>query len=334
MLKSLNSIRPLQSTDFRYRRISGRHQISADGKHLIDGVAFGRPFLRRADRPPIRIPSQKRLRFTNDGDDEKDLGQLTFYNQRELAVAKYNDEDELARDGGDEEDYEMVDGDSETLTDELKDLDHDLHEAERSTDLDGAYKSPGPRTRSRKRRRIQGLGLHGEGIFEDGNGDGEDQPSLRGYHNPLLDQYYQDDPVIPPSKRIKRPNANPDLPSALSTLRGKSTTGKQESRRSSSASTRSVHFVGDVLETPVTIREMDDTDESDDEDFKPDEDTSEQVESDKENVEPGPVDRRSEEPVEPQPALASSDSVSTVYCFFGAIVSDFLALCRALKSLA
>ena len=320
----MNSIRPLQTTDFRYRRISGRHQISADGKHLIDGVAFGRPFLRRADRPAIRLPPRKRLRFTIDDEDEKDLGQITIYNQRELAVAEYNNEDELARDGGDEEDYEVVDKDTEMLTEELKDLEHDLHETERSLDMDGAYKSPGRITRSHKRRRVQGLGLHGEGIFEDGNGDGNEEPSLKGYHNPLLDQYYQDDPVIPPSERTKRPYANQDLPSALSTLRGKSTTGKQDSRRSSSVSTRSVHFVGDVLETPITIREMDDSDESDDEDFRPDEEMSEQVESDKENVEPGPVERRNEELVEPQPALASSDSVSTVYCFFGTIMSDFL----------
>ena len=332
----MNSIRPLQTTDFRYRRISGRHQISTDGKHLIDGVAFGRPFLRRADRPAIKIPSRKRLRSTNDDDDEKDSGQVTFYNQHELAVAEYNEEDEVARDGGDEEDYELVDGDTEILTEELRDLDHDLHENERSTDLDGAYKSPGRRTRSQKRRRIQGLGLHGEGIFEDGNQagnqDGNGQLSLKGYHNPLLDQYYQDDPDVPPSKRAKHPNSNPDLPSALNTLREKSSTGKHDSRRSSSASTRSVHFVGDVLETPATIRETDGSDDSDDEDFQPDEDVSEQVESNKENVEPGPIEQRSEELAEPQQALASSDSVSTVYRFFSMIMSNFLGHCRALKS--
>ena len=323
----------MQTTDFRYRRISGRHQISADGKHLIDGVAFGRPFLRRGDRPAIRIPSQKRLRFTSNDEDENDLGQITLHNQSELAVAENNDEDELARDGGDEEDYEVVDKHTDTLTEELKDLVHDLHETERSTDLDGAYKSPGRRTRSQKRRRIEGLGLQGEGIFEDSNGDGDGQPSLRGYHNPLLDQYYQDDPLLPPRKRTKHLNANPDLPSsALSTPRGKSVTVKPHSRRSSSASTRSVHFMGDVLETPATIREIDDSDESDDEDFKPDEELSEQVESDKENVEPGPVELLGGEPLESHPTSTSLDSVSLVHRCFGAIKTDVLGLRRAPKS--
>lgn len=47
------------------RRITGRHQISSDGKHLIDGVAFGRPLLKRpVNRPAIEIPPRKRRRIT------------------------------------------------------------------------------------------------------------------------------------------------------------------------------------------------------------------------------------------------------------------------------
>jgi hypothetical protein len=59
-------IRALQTVDLRARRLSGRHQISSDGKHLIDGVPFGRPYLKRSlsSRPPINIPPRKRRRTT------------------------------------------------------------------------------------------------------------------------------------------------------------------------------------------------------------------------------------------------------------------------------
>ncbi|KAG6000262.1 hypothetical protein E4U43_001650 [Claviceps pusilla] len=57
-------IRSLLTDDVRRRRISGRHQISADGKHLVDGLAFGRPWLRAPrDRPTIELPPRKRARI-------------------------------------------------------------------------------------------------------------------------------------------------------------------------------------------------------------------------------------------------------------------------------
>ncbi|KAL3445963.1 hypothetical protein BJX65DRAFT_136972 [Aspergillus insuetus] len=57
-------IRALQISDLRARRLSGRHQISMDGKHLIDGVPFGKPFLKRptSSRPAITIPPRKKRR--------------------------------------------------------------------------------------------------------------------------------------------------------------------------------------------------------------------------------------------------------------------------------
>ncbi|ESZ94447.1 hypothetical protein SBOR_5165 [Sclerotinia borealis F-4128] len=66
-------IRPLLTHDLRVRRISGRHQISSDGRHLVDGVAFGRPMLKRpVNRPAINIPPRKRPRITIDENDEDD----------------------------------------------------------------------------------------------------------------------------------------------------------------------------------------------------------------------------------------------------------------------
>ncbi|THC98722.1 hypothetical protein EYZ11_001785 [Aspergillus tanneri] len=57
-------IRALQISDLRARRLSGRHQISADGRHLIDGIPFGKPFLKRptSSRPAITIPPRKKRR--------------------------------------------------------------------------------------------------------------------------------------------------------------------------------------------------------------------------------------------------------------------------------
>ncbi|KAI0543466.1 hypothetical protein F4679DRAFT_568635 [Xylaria curta] len=70
-------IRALDRDDHRRRRISGRMQISSDGRHLIDGVPFGRPNLRTpTNRPPIHIPPRKRARvaYTQPNDDDQGRG--------------------------------------------------------------------------------------------------------------------------------------------------------------------------------------------------------------------------------------------------------------------
>ncbi|KAJ5496301.1 hypothetical protein N7463_008288 [Penicillium fimorum] len=62
-------IRALQLADLRTRRLCGRHQITAEGKHLIDGVPFGSPFLKRttSTRPAITIPPRKKRRTVFSG---------------------------------------------------------------------------------------------------------------------------------------------------------------------------------------------------------------------------------------------------------------------------
>lgn len=69
-------IRPLLTDDLKRRRLSGRHQISNGGKHLVDGIAFGRPWLHApGDRPALDLPPRKRARITydtDDGDDDSD----------------------------------------------------------------------------------------------------------------------------------------------------------------------------------------------------------------------------------------------------------------------
>ncbi|KAH2835176.1 hypothetical protein KXW76_002637 [Aspergillus fumigatus] len=97
-------IRALQIADLRARRLSGRHQISSDGKHLIDGVPFGRPFLKRqtSSRPAIAIPPRKKRRtmlatwdgVVDDGDDEVQWtlpGRVS--SMKELSRLKAHDDD-------------------------------------------------------------------------------------------------------------------------------------------------------------------------------------------------------------------------------------------------
>ncbi|CAD0046830.1 unnamed protein product [Aureobasidium pullulans] len=55
--------KPLQTNDIRARNLAGRHQISKDGRHLVDGIAFGRPLLRAPSHAPIHIPPRKRARL-------------------------------------------------------------------------------------------------------------------------------------------------------------------------------------------------------------------------------------------------------------------------------
>ncbi|KAE8146740.1 hypothetical protein BDV25DRAFT_143423 [Aspergillus avenaceus] len=129
-------IRALQITDLRARRLSGRHQISTDGRHLIDGVPFGKPFLKRptSSRPAITIPPRKRRRTSHVAH-----GNITAYEEgdTEWAVPRIRSFQELsALRGVDEpeednlEDNKDLDGDEDE--DEYEDY-HETHENHENT---------------------------------------------------------------------------------------------------------------------------------------------------------------------------------------------------------
>ncbi|KAJ9668470.1 hypothetical protein H2201_001518 [Coniosporium apollinis] len=93
------SIRPLQTAEVRARTLSGRYQISSSGQHLIDGIPFGRPYLRRPDRPAIHIPPRKRRRLEYEGDDADhapwgQAGQLVPYQQEDYEPEDNSEQDE------------------------------------------------------------------------------------------------------------------------------------------------------------------------------------------------------------------------------------------------
>lgn len=176
---SFFSIRTLQTSDIRARRISGRLQISADGRHLIDGVPFGRPYLKRPypSRPAVKIPPRKRRRISHPGwradldNEEEDANWAApeaAGNELALYRDDYVDSDEESVTRHDHDAIEDVqhsesDADSEfeedvDLSEELKGLQEDLKESE----APGAHearetptKTPdrGPRLRDRTRKR-------------------------------------------------------------------------------------------------------------------------------------------------------------------------------------
>ncbi|KAJ5175618.1 uncharacterized protein N7482_001495 [Penicillium canariense] len=82
-------IRALQLADLRARRLCGRHQITSDGKHLIDGVPFGMPFFNRtsSNRPAITIPPRKKRRTMFPGWDHGPAFGYEFANENAHADA-------------------------------------------------------------------------------------------------------------------------------------------------------------------------------------------------------------------------------------------------------
>jgi hypothetical protein len=67
------------TAEVRARTLTGRDQISDGGQHLVDGVPFGRPYLRQPNRPAVRIPPRKRRRLEDgEAEDETDaVGLIT-----------------------------------------------------------------------------------------------------------------------------------------------------------------------------------------------------------------------------------------------------------------
>ncbi len=104
-------IRALKTRDLRCRRLGGRHQVSSDGRHLIDGVAFGRQWLRKGGRPAVHIPSRKR-RLTiggiGDNPEEEVARQLTLTGDNDVGQLAYEESEE-------EEDSDYVDEDMDAL---------------------------------------------------------------------------------------------------------------------------------------------------------------------------------------------------------------------------
>lgn len=241
-------------------------------------MAFGRPFLRRADRPAIRIPPRKRRRITYDEEDDF-VPEEPSYDRQVIVRAGFDDADEATAglESDDEEDF-VPDEDEEDLGAELEDLQNDLSAG---ADADhGGADSIQPQRTTRSRRSPKGLGLL---QLLDDNG----RPFAGEYNNPLLDLYAQDEAPSSQRKIRARKRGTADLTrnfsgNIKSILRDSSASPQSVSRRDSAGSNRSVRFENPELATPATIRESEDSEDADDGDFE----LAEVGESDKENAEP------------------------------------------------
>jgi hypothetical protein len=108
------------------RRVSGRHQISSDGKHLFDGWIFGRPRPRGpVDRPAIEIPPRKRRRITYDDDTDSSLDESPLSIEGQAQVASDSDGNrqlilsaDFEDDEEDDEDFEPNEEEEEEDDDE------------------------------------------------------------------------------------------------------------------------------------------------------------------------------------------------------------------------
>ncbi|KAF1943490.1 hypothetical protein EJ02DRAFT_453199 [Clathrospora elynae] len=116
------SIRPLMTAEVRARTLTGREQISDGGQHLVDGIPFGRPYLRQPNRPAVRIPPRKRRRL-DDGEAEDETGVAGLLTQSSSSV-QFKQPEVDASDESDEDDEDFApqgDKDDEDATEEDSD---------------------------------------------------------------------------------------------------------------------------------------------------------------------------------------------------------------------
>lgn len=280
----------MQTSDLRFRKVSGRHQISADGKHLIDGIAFGRPYLRRPDRPTIRIPPRKRRRVTYDDDDDNDS--VEIFDDRQLVLRREtNDFDRsLDIDEEDDEDFSPDEDKENDLSTELQDIYNDALDdsagdmlTERTTNLDGVEEPSSRLTRSQSAKR--GLGLQGAAMLElvDENG----RPYPEEYNNPLLDLFSKDEVHHNTTKHKRIKEKLNHRGKSKATIQVCQEEPERVSRRSSSASMKSVRFEDPNSNTPATIRDFETMNRINQQGFEPAIDIAiDPDESDKENSQP------------------------------------------------
>lgn len=207
----------------------------------------------------------------------------TENNERQVAIrAEFDgigkeDDDEESEDdedfdpaAEDDVDLEADTAKGECLEDELRALQSDLqHDEEEAFDS-------GRRLRTRSRKKSTGLGLE---FFGSGT-----------YHNPLLDQYSQDEPLTAPPAHKSRSMVSKGRRKVRSSNSPRSILNPQNvNRRDSAGSIKSVRFEDGEAMTPATVIEArEDDEEEDDEDFLPAglDGSIDLEESDKENTEP------------------------------------------------
>ena len=183
-------IRYLKSGELKGRRYGGRLQITGDGRHLVDGVVWGRRWLgaaRAGARPGVEIPPRKRRRILateeedemqaeepllallgqaeQDDMDDDDYAEEEDANQVKVITA-FDDADQAHSENEDDEMEEMEEDEVQLLLKEAAEVEDALDASEAV--LESQLRS---RTRLGKRKRI----------FEDENGGAD----FEGFSTPV-----------------------------------------------------------------------------------------------------------------------------------------------------
>ncbi|RFU74617.1 hypothetical protein TARUN_7631 [Trichoderma arundinaceum] len=178
-------IRSLLTGDLKRRRLSGRHQISDDGRHLVDGLAFGRSWVRAPrDRPQIELPPRKRVRITYDAEDD-DEEQEQFLLEasrssrpedlRSVRILDHHNDDE-----DDSQDYEDHPDDSTSMSEASPDrrprIEDDSEEGEMDDYTDEEGNDGDLETELRLLREDAGSDDYDSHEEDDGDAEDEDTP--------------------------------------------------------------------------------------------------------------------------------------------------------------
>ncbi|KAI4195258.1 MAG: hypothetical protein LQ348_002485 [Seirophora lacunosa] len=274
----------------------GIDEISTDGRHLIDGVAFGRPFLRRADRPAIRIPPRKRPRIAytaEENEDHEAQRQVVVHTDVEEGEESEADSDYIG-DGSSGSENGDLDSEQNNIRNSAESTDRenaqgDNHSGQPEAAKDANSSQPG---RISKQRRLKpaGLGLRTSRITADENGN----PSSHISNARLLEMLQNDESAdetessAPKKRRRLNQYAANNYRRHPKTAR---TIGINDSAKIVRGKGRSVRFDEAELPNPPTVRPESSGGSKDEENFEPDSgagsESHDTDESDKENATPG-----------------------------------------------
>ena len=328
------SIRPSTSIENRLRRISGRFQITPDGRHLIDGVAFGRQPTRhsQASRPPIRIPPRRcEALILPAEDDAKDIS--TQDDSMALVVAN-DDDDDAARTSSQESDgsYDptneivMLESDEDSSQDSNR-SDEEFSEAgriEAAQEL-GRLSPSGQwqpnnevgrrlsRNDAAKTSRAALNSAEAENRSSSRLSDDHDQSGQETFDEPMIDPD-ADEGRVRSGSRPKRTRRNRSAEPTtrnkpiLKRLRSTPRASGYSSLPSSGTSLKSVHFQHD--RPPSSIR--DSSDSSEDHDYRPPTDRAEASGSSPTTSVVSSVSSLSQTP-SPSPNVSPSPTVSSSF---------------------
>lgn len=140
-------IKPLLFAEARARTLTGRYQITPDGRRLVDGIPFGKPLLKRMRRPEVNIPPARKRPRVEAAEDEQEEAELEELEEA-LGMVRYqevdaeDDDDEDDEDDSDFEDPEDGENEDDEAEDdiELEDSEDEVNEEIEEANWDDATK--------------------------------------------------------------------------------------------------------------------------------------------------------------------------------------------------